>query len=59
MHDRVGQLVADPRSVDQVKFDGSHWWLRSGRWRAILDLDTRTGTITVVRVLARNEGTYR
>jgi len=48
-----------PGSVDLVKLEGNHWRLRSGRWRAILELDTRMGTITVVRVRARNEGTYR
>ncbi len=61
MHDRLGRFIADPTSVDVTKLGGSgnQWRLRSGRWRAILELDTQTGVITVLRVLARNEGTYR
>ena len=61
MHRRLGQLAADPCSVDLTKLGGEEhvWRLRSGRWRALLELDARSGTITVLRVLARNEGTYR
>ena len=61
MHRRLGQLADDPRSVDLTKLGGEEhqWRLRSGRWRAIVELDARDGTITVLRVLARNEGTYR
>ena len=61
MHDRLGRFVADPGSADVTKLGGAgtQWRLRSGRWRAILELDTRSGVVTVLRVLARNEGTYR
>ncbi len=61
MHDRLGQLAVNPRSVDLTKLGGgeNEWRLRSGRWRAILELDTQTGVITILRVLPRNEGTYR
>ncbi len=61
MHDRLGRLAVDPRSVDLTKLAGNEnqWRLRSGRWRAILELDTANGIITVLRVLPRNEGTYR
>jgi mRNA-degrading endonuclease RelE of RelBE toxin-antitoxin system len=61
MHDRLGQFVRDPGSVDVTKLGGSgnQWRLRSGRWRAIFELDTRTGVVTILRILARNEGTYR
>ena len=55
------RVAADPGSEDIAKLAGreGQWRLRSGRWRAILELDTRAGTITVVRVLPRNEATYR
>ena len=61
MHDRLGRLAAEPGSVDLTKLGGeeNQWRLRSGRWRAILELDARTGVITILRVLPRNEGTYR
>jgi mRNA-degrading endonuclease RelE of RelBE toxin-antitoxin system len=61
MHERLNRFITNPRSVDVTKLGGSgnQWRLRSGRWRAIFELDTRTGTVTVLRVLLRNEGTYR
>ena len=61
MHERLHRFTTDPQAVDVTKLGGSgnRWRLRSGRWRAIFELDTRTGTVTVLRVLQRNEGTYR
>jgi mRNA interferase RelE/StbE len=61
IHERLGQFVTDPRSVDVTKLAGgvNQWRLRSGRWRAIFELNSQTGILTVLRVLAGNEGTYR
>jgi mRNA-degrading endonuclease RelE of RelBE toxin-antitoxin system len=60
MHDRLYQCALDPRSGDLAKLAGgsNRWRLRSGSWRAILELDTIDGTITVVRVLNRRDA-YR
>jgi mRNA-degrading endonuclease RelE of RelBE toxin-antitoxin system len=57
----LGRVAADPGGADLKKLGGrvDEWRLRVGRWRAILRLDTRSGTITVLRVLRRTEGTYR
>jgi mRNA interferase RelE/StbE len=54
------RLIEDPTAVDLAKLSGrDQWRLRVGRWRAILEMDAETGTITVVRVLPRSEGTSR
>lgn len=57
----IERLLDDPGSVDLTKLAGrgNQWRMRVGRWRVILELDTAAGTITVLRVLPRNEGTYR
>jgi len=59
MHDRLYQCALDPGSTNLAKLAGSNRWrLRSGNWRAILELDTADGTITVVRVVNRRDA-YR
>jgi mRNA interferase RelE/StbE len=57
--DAVDALVANPGRADITKLGGNEWRLRVGRWRVIFEMDNRAGTITVLRVLPRNEGTYR
>jgi mRNA interferase RelE/StbE len=58
--DAPDRLLADPSSVDLTKLAGHQnlWRLRSGRWRAILELDSSAGVIVVIRVSARKD-TYR
>ena len=53
-------LADDPSSVDFKKLAGGSriWRLRVGRWRALLDLDSRVGLMTVTRILDRREA-YR
>jgi len=60
MHDRLYQCALDPSSTNLSKLagSGSRWRLRSGNWRAILELDTADGTITVMRVVNRRDA-YR
>jgi mRNA-degrading endonuclease RelE of RelBE toxin-antitoxin system len=60
MHDRLGQLASDPRLVDLAKLAGAanRWRLRSGHWRAILEMDAHSGLITIIRVLNRRDA-YR
>ncbi len=56
----LARLLSDPAGSDLRKLAGreNEWRLRVGRWRAVLQLDTATGTITVLRVLARRDA-YR
>ena len=56
----LSRLLSDPSGSDLRKLAGrdDEWRLRIGRWRAILQLDTATGMITVLRVLARRDA-YR
>ena len=56
----LSRLPNDPTRSDLRKLAGrdDEWRLRIGRWRAILQLDTATGTITVLRILARRDA-YR
>jgi mRNA interferase RelE/StbE len=60
MHDRLHRTANDPSSGDLSKLagGGNLWRLRSGNWRAILELDTASGTITVMRVVNRRDA-YR
>ena len=56
----LSRLTTDPAGSDLRKLAGreDEWRLRVGRWRAILQLDTAAGTMTVLRVLPRSEA-YR
>ncbi len=53
-------LTEDPGAVDLRKLAGreNEWRLRVGKWRAVLELDTRSGEIHVLRVLPRSRA-YR
>jgi mRNA interferase RelE/StbE len=57
----ISALAPDPASSRLHKLAGSRnaWRLRVGNWRVRLELDNASGTIHVLRVLRRNEGTYR
>ena len=53
------RLTNDPSEVDFKKLaGGAGWRLRIGQWRAIVALNTRTGLMTVSRVLNRRDA-YR
>jgi mRNA interferase RelE/StbE len=58
----VGQaltrLANDPSEADLKKLSDGSWRLRVGQWRVILDLDNRTGQMTVLRVVNRRDA-YR
>jgi mRNA-degrading endonuclease RelE of RelBE toxin-antitoxin system len=56
----IGRLAEDPGTVDFAKLAGrqNEWRLRVGAWRAIVELDAATGTLTVRRVLPRGRA-YR
>jgi mRNA interferase RelE/StbE len=47
-------------TLDKRKLSGQDdtWRLRVGRWRVLLDVDNRAGTIVVLRVLPRDRA-YR
>jgi mRNA-degrading endonuclease RelE of RelBE toxin-antitoxin system len=57
----IGRLALETGTGDLRKLSGrpNEWRLRVGRWRVILELDNAAGRIVVVRVLPRNERTYR
>jgi len=53
------RLTDDPAQVDFKKLaGGAGWRLRVGQWRAIIELDARTGVMVVSRVLNRRDA-YR
>ena len=55
----LDRLAADPSSADLKKLSGGAGWrLRIGQWRALVELDTRTGVMLVTRVLNRRDA-YR
>ncbi|MGE3911289.1 MAG: type II toxin-antitoxin system RelE/ParE family toxin, partial [Chloroflexota bacterium] len=49
------QAAVDPSSVSLAKLKGrpGEWRIRVSAWRIIVVLDTRAGTMTVLRVLPR------
>jgi mRNA-degrading endonuclease RelE of RelBE toxin-antitoxin system len=57
---RLRLAADDPGTADLRKLAGgsNEWRLRIGRWRAILELDNSSGTMTVLRVLPRDRA-YR
>ena len=61
VEEAIARLAAEPGTRDLRKLSGrsNEWRLRVGRWRVILELDNAAGQILVIRVLPRNEGTYR
>ena len=56
----VREAATDPGSVSLAKLKGrpGEWRIRSGAWRIIVELDNRSGTMTVLRVLPRRDA-YR
>ena len=50
---RIRAAAADPSSVDLSKLAGrpGEWRIRVGSWRAIVELDSQSGAMTVTRVL--------
>jgi len=56
----IHRLAGDLTTAAIRKLSGrtGEWRLRVGRWRVLLDLDNRTGRITVTRVLPRSRA-YR
>jgi len=54
------RLLQDPGQVSLAKLGGrrDEWRVRVGSWRAIVQLDTATGVIRVLRVLPRGRA-YR
>jgi mRNA-degrading endonuclease RelE of RelBE toxin-antitoxin system len=59
MNAALERLATDPTSVDFKKLaGGAGWRLRVGSWRAIVSLNTSTGTMLVQRVLNRRDA-YR
>ena len=61
IRERLDHLTDDPGSTGIIKLAGREreWRLRVGRWRVRLELDNDAGQIRVLRVLRRDEGTYR
>ena len=57
---RIRQAGQDPSSAGLAKLQGRppRWRIRIGDWRVLLTLDTRTGQMTVSRVLNRRDA-YR
>lgn len=57
---RIRAAAVDPTSADIRKLGGrsDEWRIRVGTWRAIIELDSRTATMTVLRVLSRRDA-YR
>ncbi|CAN5698483.1 hypothetical protein BH23CHL2_BH23CHL2_09800 [soil metagenome] len=60
INDRLHQAALNPGSADLRKLSGgdNEWRLRVGRWRAIIGFDNASGTMTVLRVLPRDQA-YR
>jgi mRNA-degrading endonuclease RelE of RelBE toxin-antitoxin system len=58
--DALRRLVLDPSSVDFRKLAGGSdvWRLRVGRWRVLVELDSRSGLMAVSRILDRRDA-YR
>ena len=58
--ERVRSAARDPASVSLAKLKGrpGEWRIRTGAWRIIVELDTRTGRMIVTRVLPRRDA-YR
>ena len=58
----LDRFVTDPiRSgvdVQRVKGSREDWRLRVGRWRLLYRYDRQQRHILVIRILARNKGTY-
>jgi mRNA interferase RelE/StbE len=54
----IDQLLSDPGEADIRKLGGVEWRLRVGRWRVRFEMDTRAGTLRILRVLPRKEA-YR
>lgn len=56
----VRAAATDSGSVSLAKLKGrpGEWRIRSGAWRIIVELDNRSGTMTVLRVLPRRDA-YR
>ena len=54
----LNRLAIDPSGSDLKKLSGGDWRLRVGEWRVMLELDNRTGRITVQRVVNRRDA-YR
>ena len=57
---RIRAAAADPSSADIRKLGGrsDEWRVRVGSWRVLVELDSRTGTMIVLRVLTRRDA-YR
>jgi mRNA-degrading endonuclease RelE of RelBE toxin-antitoxin system len=57
---RIRAAASGPSSVDMRKLAGraNEWRIRAGAWRIIVELDSSTGTMTVLRVLNRRDA-YR
>jgi len=58
--ERIKAAAVDPASADLRKLGGrsAEWRIRVGNWRVIIELDSSTGTMTVLRVLSRRDA-YR
>jgi len=59
--DRIVRLLDDlcfnPSLVDFSKLGGrnNEWRIRSGRWRVIVNLISKTGTIRILKILPRKD----
>lgn len=53
----LDNLAINPQLSDFTKLTGTKnkWRIRVGRWRATIELDSRTGTMKVLRILARKD----
>lgn len=65
LHGALLTLADDPRPPGAIKLVGrpALWRIRiriDGQpWRVVYEIDDRAGVVRVVRVVARDEGTYR